>query len=304
MHPFTKMQALGNDFVLLDFRGSPLAHLSAAEVSALADRRRGIGFDQLLYLQDTHVPGADCTYRIFNANGLEVEQCGNGARCVAHYLYQQEPDRQTPIVLASLAGLITVQRELDGDVSALGNVGFYRAALAKPLFHLEAVPVNAEALGVTRCEPSILQITMDGLGYEGGIVNVGNPHFIIPVSHFDDDALAILGERLQVQEGSAHAATAIFPEGVNLSWMQLEDSHQLSLHVFERGVGLTEACGSAAAAAAVLAILRGWCVNPVKVYMPGGYLTVHWPDKTDMVSIAGPAVMVYQGTISLLEGKK
>lgn len=295
---FTKMQALGNDFLFIDARQQPMT-LNATQIRALADRHTGVGFDQLLCLASTTESGIDGIYRIFNADGQEVSQCGNGVRCVAHYLYVKGKPKHEAVVLKSRAGLVTVTPDTNVNTGAhvLGDVGYYRAALTIPQFDAAAIPVNLQANVVTMPRTGWLSWQYRGETYAGGVVNVGNPHWIMPIQAFDEYELQQLGEVLQVGSDLLEVET-IFPEGVNLTWLFVENDHQVHIETYERGVGLTQACGTAAAAAAVVAISQGWCDNPVWVFMPGGQLLVDWTGEGQAVNITGEAVLVYHGELS------
>ncbi len=296
MISFVKMHALGNDFMLLDTRQQAMP-LSTKAIMALADRHTGIGFDQLLCLAPSITPGVTVKYRIYNADGREVSQCGNGARCVAHYLYLEGHAKDAPVVLETDKGLITVTPVHALGLShrnMLGDVGYYRAALATPQFDVTAIPVNPEGASMPR--KSWLAWQYRGKTYEGALVNVGNPHWIIPVDAWDTEMLSHIGQALN-DEAVRQGTGAVFPEGVNVTWLQCNDNQSLSIETFERGVGLTRACGSAAAAAAVVAISEGWCDNHASVSMPGGQVWVTWAEAAQMVDVTGEAVLLYRAKL-------
>lgn len=299
MIQFVKMHALGNDFMLLDARNQAVT-LTAAHIKALADRHSGVGFDQLLYLEASNNDKQDAIYRIFNADGQEVGQCGNGARCVAHYLYLQGKAKHEPVVLSSQAGLITVTCDAQHDVLS-NEPSCYRAALAIPTFSAAQIPLNTQLIDnhVATLAHGLLTWSYLSERYQGGVVNVGNPHWVIPMpfEHIEDK-LKYLGEALQVEDGDSHQS--LFPEGVNVTWMQIQNKHEVRIETYERGVGLTRACGSAAAATAVVAISQGWCDNPVRVNVADGYLMVEWGGNDTPVFVTGPAVLVYYGQLAVL----
>lgn len=299
MLKFVKMHALGNDFVVIDAR-TQICQLTTSQIKALADRQRGIGFDQLLCLEET-AQAADAYYRIFNADGREVGQCGNGARCVAHYLYLLGKPKTEPVILASKHGLMTVTPALTNMSSdnVVGKLGYYRVVLAIPSFEPEQIPVLKTNHGkLPWLEWEETKATVNHQRFKGVTVNVGNPHWIIPSEHLDIALLQRIGPLLN------DVSQSPFPEGVNISLLRVDNRQKITISTYERGVGMTQACGSAAAAAAVVAILEGWCDNSLDVSMPGGHVRVTWAGDLQAVEMTGPAVLVFHGELDFYDNSK
>lgn len=300
MMQFVKMHALGNDFMFIDARHQSIT-LTTAQIQAWANRHEGVGFDQLLLLESAKNQEIDGVYRIFNADGHEVSQCGNGARCVAHYLYLKGKARHEPVILSSQAGIITVTNDFNqlNVGTSTQDMDYYRAALAVPTFIPEKIPLNMTMIDKQEAtlDKAMLTWTYQGTRYQGGIVNVGNPHWVIPVETWVEDTLCRLGAVLQV-EPSYTKHVPLFPEGVNVTWVEIQNRHEVRIKTYERGVGLTRACGSAAAATAVVAISQGWCDNPVRVNVADGHLMVTWEGMHTPVFVTGPAVLVFHGDIN------
>ena len=269
---FVKMQALGNDFVVIDGINQAI-NLSADNVRALADRHRGIGFDQLLLLESSQSPEADFRYRIFNADGSEVAQCGNGARCLARFIHDNRLSDKSEVKVQTQAGLLRLR-----------YLGLNQASvsLGVPLFKPQEIPHQLQGDG------PVYQLTVgDGHELEFLTVNVGNPHVLIRV----DDVT-----KIDVPNIGAHITRHLaFPEGVNVGFVAIESPERLSLRVYERGVGETLACGSGACAAAVLAQTQGWCRGDVTVAQQGGELQVQWTGEGEEVWLSGPAEHVFNG---------
>ncbi|HUQ52921.1 MAG TPA: diaminopimelate epimerase [Gammaproteobacteria bacterium] len=270
---FTKMNGAGNDVMVVPW---PSKHVppSADVVRRWGDRRRGVGFDQLLLVDsEHHTDGADATYRIFNADGSEVEQCGNGVRCLASFL---APQLGTELKLVSPAGVIAARVESPARVSVdLGVPNF------KP----------AELPFVTPAERERYRLDLAGRSVEFGAVSMGNPHAVIAVDSVAAAPVEELGPALQ-----RHAS---FPRSVNVGFMERLDSQRIRLRVYERGVGETLACGTGAAAA--VAVGRRWGVlgEKVAVELPGGTLEVNWPGPGAPLWQTGPTAAVYEGYIEL-----
>ena len=270
---FTKMNGLGNDFMVLPWpstKGLPPADV----VRRWADRRRGVGFDQLLLVDTEHpTDGADATYRIFNADGGEVEQCGNGVRCLASYL---APRPGADVKLVSPAGTITARVEAPDRVSVdLGMPDFRPAALPFAVSE-ESDRYRLEAAGRT---------------VEFGAVSMGNPHVVIPVESVAAAPVEQVGRALQ-----SHPS---FPRSVNVGFMERLDERRIRLRVFERGVGETLACGTGAAAAVAVGRRWGWLGENVAVELPGGILDVKWHGPGTPLWQTGPTTAVYEGYIEL-----
>jgi len=272
---FTKMHGLGNDFMVVDLI-SQRAYLDALTIQRLADRHFGIGFDQLLIVEPPDVPEADFKYRIFNADGSEVEQCGNGVRCFARFVHERQLTTKTKIKVQTKAGIVEPE---------LGSNGWVRVNMGYPKFLPQEIPFLAD-------EPQNLydlelanqqQIQID-------VVNMGNPHAVTIVSDVITADVATIGPQVE-----SHAR---FPARVNAGFMQIIDEQHARLRVFERGVGETLACGTGACAAAVSGIRRGLLANQVEIELAGGKLQIEWRDG-DVVWMTGPTSNVYEGRIDL-----
>jgi diaminopimelate epimerase len=270
---FTKMHGLGNDFVVLDGVRQSLA-LSAAQVRALADRHFGIGCDQLLLVERAQGGEADFRYRIFNADGGEVAQCGNGARCFARFVVEEGLTAKREIMVETRAGLLRLYLENDGQVRV--NMGVPRLAPAEiPL--LAAQQALRYPLGPA---PS----------WQVGAISMGNPHAVLAVPAVATAPVGAWGPAIQ--------ALPDFPEGVNVGFMETVARDHIRLRVFERGSGETLACGSGACAAVVIGRLWGELEPDVSVDLPGGRLRIHWAGAGEPVWMTGPAVRVFDGQLS------
>jgi len=261
---FIKMHGLGNDFVVLDARHSALPALPPATIRALANRHSGIGCDQLIVLEPAgNASDADCTMRIYNCDGGEVEACGNATRAVGMLL-------GVPARIATIGGLLETRPEAAG-ASAL---------LPEPRFAWEAIPL-AYAM-----DTLAMPVGWDGLE-QPVAVNVGNPHVVFFVADNDAVQLDQLGPQIEHDP--------LFPERVNVNVATVEDRHNIRLRVWERGAGLTRACGTGACATAVAAMRRGMVEREVTVHLPGGALHITWgPDKR--ITMRGPATESFRGT--------
>jgi diaminopimelate epimerase len=274
--PFIKMHGLGNDFVVLDARRRPIA-LTDAATKAIADRKTGIGCDQLIVLEPPVLAGADAVMRIRNADGGEVEACGNAARCIAHLLMADK--KNGPIVLDTSGGRIAATAAGDGRVAVdMGpaHTGWREIPLAREMDTLH------------------LDYTQGPLR-DPAAVNVGNPHAVF----FVDDAEAIDLERL----GALIEHDPLFPERINVEVVQVKGHDMLRMRVWERGVGITRACGTGACATLVAAVRRGLTAAKAEVVLDGGTLEIEWlPDKH--VRMTGPVATSFTGTLdeSLLRG--
>ncbi len=272
---FTKMHGLGNDFVLLDhLQGGSVP--DPEQIRFLADRRFGVGCDQLLLIEPAESEQADIRYRIFNADGGEVAQCGNGARCVAVYLHQQGYLNGRDCVAETAQGVIVLKMLEDGQV--IVNMG-------APGLEPAQIPLLAEHRAVAY----ILDVGTEVLSFSA--VSMGNPHAVITVADVDQAEVISLGPIVQRQ--------LIFPEGVNVGFMQVLNRQQIRLRVYERGSGETLACGSGACAAVVAGIIQGVLDNTVNVELSGGHLTINWQGEGQPVYMTGPAKRVYEGQIDL-----
>lgn len=272
---FTKMQGLGNDFVVLDGVSQPIA-LTAAQIRQIADRHFGVGCDQLLLVEPPTVPDADFRYRIFNADGGEVEQCGNGARCFVRFVHDAGLTEKSEIRVQTAGGMIAPRLENNGLVTV--NMG-------APKFDPKQVPFDAEAQADT------YPLNVAGQVVEVGVLSMGNPHAVQLVSDVDT---APVGEQGRIIESHSR-----FPQRVNAGFMQVLDAHHVKLRVYERGAGETLACGTGACAAAVHGLRLGLLQTPVNVAMRGGELQIHWEGPGQPVEMTGPAVVVFEGEINI-----
>ncbi len=272
---FTKMHGLGNDFVVLDGLRQSL-ELSPEQVRALADRHFGVGCDQVLVLGAPRRPDADFSYRIYNADGNEVGQCGNGARCVARFARDEGLTERDGVRLETHAGIIEATVQPGGEV---------RVNMGTPVFEPPEIPYRA----VSRASVYVLQL--ESGSWPIGVVSLGNPHAVTPVEDLDRAPVAELGPRI--------AQHADFPAGANAGFMQVLGDDRIRLRVFERGVGETLACGSGACAAVVCGRLWGLLGERVQVELPGGELLIEWASETAPVWMSGPAVRVFDGEMAL-----
>jgi diaminopimelate epimerase len=269
---FRKMNGLGNDFVMLDARAHPLA-LKAAQIAAIADRNRGIGCDQVIALEPSDF--ADVFMRIWNADGGEVGACGNAARCVAALLVAERGSPHVSIETES--GMLAATVAKDGSVTI--DIG-------TPRFEWNEIPLSQPFADTRAVE--LPQFAGLGLG-AASMVNVGNPHCIFFVQNIDAHDLARFGPRLEHDP--------LFPERANISVAQVTGPSSLRLRTWERGAGLTRACGTAACAAAVAAARSGLTGRHVTVTLPGGDLVIDWRENDDHILMTGPFALDYQGTI-------
>ena len=272
---FTKMQGLGNDFVVIDAIRQKV-HLTPEKIRFLADRHFGVGCDQVLLVESAHQAHADFRYRIFNADGSEVAQCGNGARCFARFVRDQGLSEKDEIQVDTDAGRLVLRHSEADQITV--NMGVPRHAPAE-------IPLEAEE------ERYRYPIEIDGRTWSFGAVSMGNPHAVLLVDDVDFAPVDVLGPRLE--------SHAVFPERVNVGFMQVMDAHNARLRVFERGSGETLACGSGACAAVVVGIEQGLLLSPVKVELPGGTLSIAWQGRGFPVFMTGPAVKVFDGAIDL-----
>jgi diaminopimelate epimerase len=272
MHvPFTKMHGLGNDFVLI--HGDGLALPAPERIRSLADRHRGIGFDQLLWLEKAKRPGDAADYRIFNVDGSEAEQCGNGVRCIARLLARPG---QGELRLGHSTGSVVARLAADGSVSV---------EMAVPEFRPALVPFDAQ-------DEALRYVLLAGKDLvEVGVVSMGNPHAVLQVADVESAPVQHLGTLLERHER--------FPNRANIGFMQVLAPNRIRLRVFERGVGETTACGTGACAA--VAVGRAWSLlePQVTVDLPGGSLAVSWQGRGLPMWMSGEAVTVYEGTVEI-----
>jgi diaminopimelate epimerase len=273
---FTKMHGLGNDFIVFE-SATAAAALTPAQWRALADRHRGIGFDQALVIEPARRPGTAIFYRIFNADGLEVEQCGNGARCIADYLRLQGRTRDGRVDMDSPGGLIEA-RAAGGGVVAV-NMGVPDFKPAASHFDPQGGTGPTYALNV------------DGESVRFGVVSMGNPHAVLHVPDVDSAPVARLGPRLERHP--------VFARRVNVGFMQVVTRDHIRLRVFERGVGETQACGTGACGAVAIGRRDGLLDAVVRVSLPGGDLTVRWPGDGESLWLEGPAAVSFRGQVEI-----
>ena len=272
---FTKMHGLGNDFVVFDATRQAL-DLSAAQIRFIADRRFGIGCDQILLVEAPRDPGTDFYYRIYNADGSEVEQCGNGARCFAHFVRSHGLSDKQVIPVGTARGPIELRVLDDGQV---------RVNMGKPSLDPADLPFDAARQAVT------YPLRVDGLDLEISAVSMGNPHAVLLVDDIQQAPVESLGPAIE-----SHPA---FPRRVNAGFMHVRSADEIDLRVYERGAGETLACGTGACAAVVAGRLRGLLHERVLVHLPGGDLVVSWKNKGEPVWMTGPATEVFEGNIVL-----
>ncbi|MBF7728691.1 diaminopimelate epimerase [Pseudomonas sp. N040] len=272
---FTKMHGLGNDFMVIDLV-SQQAHIQPKHAKQWGDRHTGIGFDQLLLVETPTRPDVDFRYRIFNADGSEVEQCGNGARCFARFVLDKRLTVKKRIRVETRGGIIVLEMRADGQVTV--DMGAPR--LDPPL-----IPLVADAEALTYA------VDVEGQSIELAALSMGNPHAVIRVADVDSAPVQSLGPKLEVHPR--------FPQRVNVGFLQVMDRQHARLRVWERGAGETQACGTGACAAAVAAIRQGWMDSPLQLELPGGKLCIEWAGVGQPVMMTGPAVRVYEGQIRL-----
>jgi diaminopimelate epimerase len=272
---FTKMHGVGNDFVV--FEAPVAAGLLAPErLRALADRRTGIGFDQALVLEPARRADSAVFYRVFNCDGDEVEQCGNGARCIAALLYRRGGSRAGTLMLESPAGLVQARVAGSGDVSVDMGV---------PDFDPRSLPFEAAA------EADSYPLEVAGRTLAIGAVSIGNPHAVLAVESVDGAPVATLGPAIE-----RHAR---FPQRVNAGFMQVEGRSRIRLRVYERGAGETPACGTGACAAVAVGRRRGLLDAEVQVSVRGGELRVNWSGVGGSIWLTGAAEISYQGHLEV-----
>lgn len=272
---FTKMHALGNDFVVID-AVTQQVRMSPARAAKIANRHTGIGCDQILLVEPPTRPDLDFHYRIFNQDGSEVAQCGNGARCFAKFVRDRKLTGKKVIRVSTLAGELELRCNPDRS---------YSVELGAPNFEPAGIPMEvAEQQDSYRLATSAGEQTFYAL-------SLGNPHAVLPVEDVDSAPVASLGQEFQQH--------AMFPESVNVGFMQILDENSIRLRVNERGAGETLACGSGACAAAIAGIRANLLKSPVMVNLPLGSLEISWPGGDAPVVLKGPATTVFQGRVRI-----
>jgi len=280
---FSKMQGLGNDFVVIDAINQSVDVdniLSSGRIRTLADRHFGIGCDQLLLVESAQSELADFRYRIFNADGNEVSQCGNGARCFARFVRDHDLCAKDNITVETSGGLLQLQHDEGGLVTV---------AMGVPRFQPVEIPFDATS--VTESSSGSYMIGIDGTDYELGLVSVGNPHAVLQVDDVMVAPVATLGPKIEHHP--------CFPQRINAGFMEIVDRNRLRLRVYERGAGETLACGSGACAAVIVGQRRGLLEQRVLVELPGGNLFIQWQGEDHPVMMTGPAVNVFEGEIEV-----
>ena len=272
---FTKMHGLGNDFVVIDAINQEI-DLTEEQVQFIADRHFGVGCDQLLLVEAPESDGVDFVYRIYNADGGEVEQCGNGARCFAVFVREKGLTEQNSIRVETASGIIELHIQDDGQVTV--DMGI-------PELNPWNIPFNAD----TRLDEYSLDV--NGEMIKIGAVSMGNPHAVTTVENVDTAAVDELGAGIENH--------SLFPNRVNAGFMQIIDDAHIRLRVFERGAGETLACGTGACAAVVIGRIQGHLADNVQVNLPGGNLQISWQGEASPVMMTGPATTVFEGKITV-----
>ena len=276
---FTKMHGIGNDFIVLDHTKSPF-QLSQDIIQSLSHRQLGIGFDQLLVVEKTTLKDVDFKYRIFNQDGNEVEQCGNGARCFYRFVKDKHLTDKKSIRVETKSGVIELSEDHEHMIEV--NMG-------EPIFNPKLIPF------ISDIEKNEYTISID-LPDQKELINIaslsmGNPHAVITVKDINKAQVKTIGAYLE--------SHVLFPKRVNVGFMEIVTPHHIRLRVFERGVGETLACGTGACAAAVSGIKRHLLTTPVKVDMTGGSLSIDWKGDKNPVMMKGPAVTLFEGDIEI-----
>ena len=272
---FSKMHGLGNDFMVVD-GVTQSVFLTDELIRKLADRHRGVGFDQLLLVEAPYDPDLDFHYRIFNADGSEVSQCGNGARCFARFVSLKGLTDKQDIRVSTANGKMVLSLQEDGQV---------RVNMGKPIWEPAKVPFIANKFEKNYLLRTELQTAICG------VVSMGNPHAVLQVENVQTAPVNELGPLLENHER--------FPERANIGFMQVVNRHHIKLRVFERGAGETQACGSGACAAAAVGIMQGALDSPVRVDLPGGTLMIEWQGEGSQLYMTGDAEHVYDGFLKL-----
>jgi diaminopimelate epimerase len=274
---FLKMQGLGNDFLVFDAAAiAANTHLDSELLRALADRHSGVGFDQALMLESPRDAQSRVFYRIFNSDGTEVEQCGNGARCIAALLYSRAPELGRELLMGSPGGIVRARVGVDDTVSV---------DMGAPNFEPRSLPMQAAA------EAPTYSLQVDGENIEIGALSLGNPHAVLRVPDVKSAAVERLGPAIE-----RHPR---FPQRTNVGFMQLVDRGHVLLRVYERGAGETLACGTGACAAVAFGVRQGLLDREVRVELPGGTATVTWAAADQHLWLSGPATTVFTGSIDL-----
>ncbi|AGF48653.1 diaminopimelate epimerase [Candidatus Kinetoplastibacterium oncopeltii TCC290E] len=281
---FTKMHGIGNDFIVINGIEQPVV-MTTELAKAMADRNFGIGADQILLVEKTNNKNADFRYRIFNANGSEVEHCGNGARCFVRFIHKHKLSNKNPII-AEISKNILISLYENNDNSVIVNMG-------SPDLSLKSIPFNNSGLQSKIQSQEILwELELDSdTNIYFSVLSIPNPHAVICVEKLDDDFVKKVGPFLESNER--------FSQGINVGFMQIIDRKNISIRVYERGSGETLSCGTGACAAVVSGIRRGLLDSPVQVHTRGGTLLIFWDGEN--VQMQGSAEFVFDGTIDIMK---
>lgn len=279
---FTKMHGAGNDFVVIDAIHQNI-NFTPDQWRHIGDRRFGIGADQILVVEKSDKPDVDFRYRIYNADGGEVEQCGNGSRAFVRFVIEKGLTDKTAIRVETMSGIIEPRLEADGNITV--NMG-------APVLDAASVPFdNSELVPVQQADDSLWPLEINGRSVWISAVSMGNPHAVQVVADAEHFPVQIDGPLIEHHPR--------FPNRVNAGFMQIIDRNHIRLRVFERGAGETLACGTGACAAVVTGIRRGLLDSPVRVTTHGGELSIAWQGESHAVMLSGPAVTVFEGEITL-----
>ncbi len=289
---FTKMHGLGNDFVVIDALSQSVA-LTPGQLRFMADRHFGIGCDQILLVEAPTVPGVDFRYRIYNADGGEVEQCGNGVRCFARFVLDKHLTTKREISVETQAGIISTQIETNGLITVNMGVPQFAPTDIPFLADTQASAYTLEIAGQQLLPPipASAALGRPAQRISIGVVSMGNPHAVMHVDNVDTAPVATLGPQIE-----QHAR---FPRRVNAGFMQIIDRSHIRLRVYERGTGETRACGTGACAAVAVGRQQGLLDETVTVDLPGGTLLIRWAEEGKSAWMTGPAVSVFEGKIEL-----
>ena len=279
---FTKMHGAGNDFVVIDAISQSI-QLSADQCRLIGDRRFGIGADQILVVEASSTPDVDFRYRIFNADGGEVEQCGNGSRAFVRFVTDKKLTDKSSIRVETMSGVIEPRLEADGSITV---------DMGAPVLEPARVPADVNDLVATpQADDQLWPLQISGKTTLFSLVSMGNPHAVQVVDDVDSAPVNQDGPLIENHER--------FPKRINAGFMQIMNRHHIRLRVFERGAGETLACGTGACAAVVAGIRRGLLDSPVRVSARGGELSIAWAGNEQPVMLSGPAVTVFEGEINL-----
>jgi diaminopimelate epimerase len=278
---FLKMQGLGNDFLVFDAAQPACPSLDSNKLRALADRHTGIGFDQALMLESPREAHSRVFYRVFNSDGSEVEQCGNGARCVAALMFARQPELGREMTMESSGGVVQARVREDGMVSV--DMGI-------PNFEPRSLPMEAPG-AASSAEMPVYSLEIDGANIEFGAVSMGNPHVVLRVPDVKSAPVERFGPTIERHR--------FFAKRTNVGFMQIVDRNRIKLRVHERGVGETQACGTGACAAVAFGVKRDLLDSEVSVDLPGGTAIVSWSGPGRQIWLTGPATMVFTGSIDI-----